>query len=102
MAAILQGSVLATTSFCITFVLTLQMHLNGRNMANVYDKIEMSMLPDEYLPDDYKGPSAGPAKQIVGKSDCEIVCVCFIDAQQNSSDISVKSIEFQRRFFLPL
>lgn len=42
-----------------------RMHLNGRNMANVYDKIEMSMLPDEYLPDDYKGPSAGPAKQIV-------------------------------------
>ena len=56
------------------------MHLNGRNMANVYDKIEMSMLPDEYLPDDYKGPSAGPAKQIVGKSDCEIFCVRFIDA----------------------
>ena len=37
-------------------------------MANVYDKIEMSMLPDEYLPDDYNGPRAGPAKQIVGKN----------------------------------
>ena len=37
-------------------------------MANVYEKIEMSMLPDEYLPDDYTGPSAGPAKQIVGNA----------------------------------
>ena len=35
-------------------------------MANVYDYIDMSCLPDEYLPDDYEGPSAGPAKQIIG------------------------------------
>ncbi|KAK3598428.1 hypothetical protein CHS0354_016426 [Potamilus streckersoni] len=25
----------------------------------------MSLLPDEYLPDDYKGPSAGSVKDIV-------------------------------------
>lgn len=42
-----------------------RMCLHGKNMANVYEKIEMSVLPDEYLPDDYKGPSAGPVKQIV-------------------------------------
>ena len=35
-------------------------------MANVYEKVDMSVLPDEYLPDDYTGPSAGPVKQIVG------------------------------------
>lgn len=42
-----------------------RMCLHGKNMANVYEKIEMSVLPEEYLPDDYTGPSAGPAKQIV-------------------------------------
>ena len=36
-------------------------------MAKVYDYVDMSCLPDEYLPDDYEGPSAGPAKQIIGK-----------------------------------
>ena len=37
-------------------------------MAKVYDYVDMSCLPDEYLPDDYDGPSAGPAKQIIGKN----------------------------------
>ena len=27
----------------------------------------MEMMPDEYLPDDYKGKSAGPIKGLVGK-----------------------------------
>ena len=36
-------------------------------MANVYEKVDMSVLPEEYLPDDYTGPSAGPVKQIVGR-----------------------------------
>lgn len=42
-----------------------RMCLHGKNMAKVYEKVDMSVLPDEYLPDDYTGPSAGPAKQIV-------------------------------------
>lgn len=33
---------------------------------SVYKEIDMSHLPDEYLPDDYKGPSAGPIDAIVG------------------------------------
>ena len=36
-------------------------------MTSVYDVVDKSVLPDEYLPDDYTGPSAGPLKQIVGK-----------------------------------
>ena len=36
-------------------------------MVSVYEKIDTSALPEEYLPDDYKGPSAGKIKDIVGK-----------------------------------
>ena len=36
------------------------------NMTHVYKEIGMTALPDEYLPDDYKGPSAGPIKQVIG------------------------------------
>lgn len=39
--------------------------LHGRNMANVYEVIDKAVLPDEYLPDDYTGPSAGPLNQIL-------------------------------------
>lgn len=42
-----------------------RMHFHGKNMANVYDFVDKSVLPDEYLPDDYTGPSAGPEKQII-------------------------------------
>ena len=34
-------------------------------MESLYKSIDMELLPDEYLPDDYKGPSAGPLKQII-------------------------------------
>ena len=39
-------------------------------MANVYGEIDKSVLPDEYLPDDYTGPSAGPLSQILGETNC--------------------------------
>ena len=42
--------------------------LHGRNMANVYEEIDKSVLPDEYLPDDYTGPSAGPVSQVLGEA----------------------------------
>ena len=35
-------------------------------MESLYKAIGMDLLPDEYLPDDYTGPSAGPIQQIVG------------------------------------
>jgi len=37
-------------------------------MESLYKAIGMDILPDEYLPDDYTGPSAGPIQQIVGAS----------------------------------
>ena len=46
-------------------------------MAKVYEHIDMSCLPDEYLPDDYDGPSAGPTKQIIGKFFAVILRKCL-------------------------
>ena len=43
------------------------MKLHGRNMTSVYENIDKSVLPDEYLPDDYTGPSAGPLQKCIGK-----------------------------------
>ena len=37
-------------------------------MESLYEMIPMELWPDEYLPDDYTGPSAGPIKVICGGS----------------------------------
>ena len=37
-------------------------------MANVYETVDRAVLPAVYLPDDYTGPNAGTAEQIVGKN----------------------------------
>lgn len=42
-----------------------RMILHGKNMTSVYEVIDKSVLPKEYLPDEYTGPNAGPMKQIV-------------------------------------
>jgi len=34
-------------------------------LESLYKCIGMEVLPDEYLPDDYTGPSGGPLKQII-------------------------------------
>ena len=39
----------------------------GFNMTKVYEQVDPIVLPDEYFPDDYDGPSAGTEAQIVGK-----------------------------------
>ena len=38
----------------------------GRNLTNLYDKVDMDMLPKEYLPDDYKN-KVGSVKDVIGK-----------------------------------
>ena len=35
-------------------------------MVTVYDHIEKSMLPQEYLPDDYEGPTVGTLQDVIG------------------------------------
>ena len=59
---------------------TLQIHVHD-TMESLYKAVGMAVLPDEYLPDDYTGPSAGPIQQIIGKySHCNnmilICCSC--------------------------
>ena len=34
-------------------------------MDSLYEVVGMDVLPDEYLPEDYNGPSAGPLQQII-------------------------------------
>ncbi|KAL3860718.1 hypothetical protein ACJMK2_010803 [Sinanodonta woodiana] len=41
-----------------------RVHVHGQNLTTVYDKIDMSLLPEEYLPDDYEGPKAGCIQDI--------------------------------------
>jgi len=45
------------------------MHVH-ESMESLYKAIGMENLPDEYLPDDYVGPSAGPLEKIIG------ICCC--------------------------
>ena len=39
-------------------------------MESLYEAIPMELWPAEYLPDDYNGPSAGPIKDITGRTLC--------------------------------
>jgi len=34
-------------------------------MESLYKSVGMEVLPDEFLPDDYTGPSAGPLQEII-------------------------------------
>jgi hypothetical protein len=60
-------SVFSSGTLIYYFVSYIQLFLHGNSMVNVYKEIEKCILPDEYLPDDYNGPSAGPESKIIGK-----------------------------------
>jgi len=42
----------------------LQIHVHG-TAESLYKSVGMDVLPDEYLPDDYTGPSAGSLQAII-------------------------------------
>lgn len=42
-----------------------RMRMHGRSLVKIYEDVGMEVFPDEYLPDDYDGPSAGPMKDII-------------------------------------
>ncbi|XP_053385624.1 alpha-tocopherol transfer protein-like [Mercenaria mercenaria] len=42
-----------------------RINLHGKSLVKIYEVIGMDVLPDEYLPDEYKGHSAGSAKKII-------------------------------------
>lgn len=41
-----------------------RMHMHGKSLVKIYDELGLACFPDEYLPDDYDGPSAGSVKDI--------------------------------------
>lgn len=41
--------------------------MHGHSMVSVYRCIDMSLLPEEYLPDDFEGNCAGNLIDITGK-----------------------------------
>ena len=45
-----------------------QMHMIGKNLSSLYERVGMDMLPTEYLPDDYTGSKVGSVKDCVGKT----------------------------------
>lgn len=47
--------------------------IHGHSMLSVYRQIDMSLLPDEYLPDDYDGPSAGTMDDITERNIQELI-----------------------------
>jgi len=52
-------------------------------LESLYKAIGMEVLPDEYLPDDYTGPSAGPLQQIIrAYNHCRLL-MSFIGAPQS-------------------
>lgn len=59
--------------------------LHGKNMANVYERVDMSVLPDEYLPDDYTGPSAGPLRQVIDEMISDMMDPDYRDYIKNLS-----------------
>ena len=46
---------------------SLQIKLHD-NLETLYKKVPMELLPEEYLPDDYKGPTVGSLEQLRGKT----------------------------------
>lgn len=50
--------------------------MHGHSMVSVYRCIDMSLLPEEYLPDDYEGDHAGSIPDITGE--CARIQACDI------------------------
>ncbi|KAL5022439.1 hypothetical protein ScPMuIL_001594 [Solemya velum] len=44
-----------------------RLRLHGQSLVSLYEEIDMSMLPKEYLPDDYDGPHNGTLDEITQK-----------------------------------
>ena len=78
------------------------MTLHGKTMTSVYEKIDKSVLPTEYLPDEYTGPSAGPLKQIVGTYGRSLVILstAAMLSEMNDGCRTILSVILTKRFML--
>lgn len=52
---------------------------HGRTLVSLYDSIDMSVLPSEYLPDEYTGPSSGTLEEVIAYNQAEIVKQPVVD-----------------------
>ena len=43
--------------------------MHGSNLEGVYEHIPVECLPEDYLPDEYKGPNAGTLQSCIGESE---------------------------------
>lgn len=62
-----------------------RMHLHGRSLTKVYEEVGMAVLPDEYLPDDYEGPSVGSCDKIVDEMISDMMSPDFREYIKNLS-----------------
>ncbi|XP_060557274.1 alpha-tocopherol transfer protein-like [Ruditapes philippinarum] len=62
-----------------------RMKLHGNSMVSVYKDIDKSLLPTEYLPDDYKGPSAGSLQTVIDDMIADMMTPEFRSYIQNLS-----------------
>lgn len=51
--------------FCMPEKIQQRLKIHGQVLESVYKDVPMRLWPNEYLPDDYTGPSAGTEKQII-------------------------------------
>lgn len=49
-----------------------RIHMVGKNLTNLYEKVDMDMLPTEFLPDDYKGSKVGSVKDVIAYMQMEL------------------------------
>ncbi|KAL5021459.1 hypothetical protein ScPMuIL_000614 [Solemya velum] len=47
--------------------------MHSRSLVSVYKDLDMAMLPDEYLPDDYQGPTIGSMDTVCDKMINELI-----------------------------
>ncbi|XP_053378166.1 retinaldehyde-binding protein 1-like [Mercenaria mercenaria] len=52
---------------------------HGQTLVSLYDSIDMSVLPAEYLPDDYTGPCSGTLEEIIAYNKEEITKQPVVD-----------------------
>jgi len=77
-------------------------------MESLYQKIPMELWPDEYLPDDYTGPSAGPIKTITENLKQRILDPTFrarvldISSDKYKIDLKAKPVDIPQASFRKL
>lgn len=64
---VFMDAILAIVSPFMSQKLKSRMHMHGKSLVKIYDDLGMECFPQEYLPDDYEGPSAGSIKDMPEK-----------------------------------